>query len=672
MENIQLIKKLTNKLNEACNAYYNLSKPIMTDKQYDKLFDKLKQLEIENNYILSNSPTQRAGYEVKSKLEKFTHKTPLRSLDKTKDIKELKSFINNKISDSLAMLKKDGLTVELEYNNGKFISASTRGNGEIGENITHNAKTFKNIPLEIQPKSKIRLVGEAIILKNDFEEINSKLSDEEKYKTPRNLTSGSVRQLDSKICKERGIYFYAFGLLEIEDISIDTDFKPEQINLDFKTEQLDLLKLCGFEVVKYAYIDKNINEKELQEKINQLKEYADKNYFPIDGIVVQYNNLEYGESLGSTSHHPLHSLAFKFKDEAEETILKEIEWSIGRTGVITPVAIFNPVEIDGTEVTRASLHNLSIIEDLELGMGDNITVIKCNMIIPQIEENLTRSNNIIIPDKCPNCGCKTEIKQIKDSKVLICTNDACSAKTLKKFCHFVSRDAMNIEGLSEATLDKFIDLGYLNVFSDIYKLQEHKQEIVKLDGFGLKSYNNLIQAIEKSKEVELFSFIYSLGINQVGLSGAKLLAKKFDNDIVKLINLILTTNSFKTKLLQIEGFGDIIVNLICNYFSNKDNLVELRKLINIVKFKENKNTSDNTDKLKDKILVITGDLKFHTNRKEIQQKIENLGGKVASSVSNKTTFLINNDSKSNSSKNKTAKELGVKIITEEEFLDMIK
>ena len=486
---IQKIQELVKELNIHRHNYYNLNKPTITDSQYDDMFDKLSTLEKEYNYILSNSPTQTIGYEVISKLQKVEHSIPLLSLNKTKSIDELKKFIGK--NDSLLMLKADGLTVELIYENQKLIQASTRGNGHIGEEITFNVKVFKNIPLKINWHGKLKITGEAIIHKNDFEEINSKLSDDEKYATPRNLSSGSCRQLKSEICANRNVYFYAFALLES-----DIEFKT-------KSRQFQWLESNGFSIIPYSILTPNTMV--LDKSIEDMKLLAEERFISIDGMVISYNDIKYSESLGATNHHKLDGIAYKFVDLAETTQLTGIEWSVGRTGVITPVALFDTVLLDNTEVSRASLHNLSIIEELELGIGDSVSIIKANQIIPQIEENFTKSNNLKIPKVCPVCNGVAIIEQLNESKILKCTNPNCSAKLLKRFSHLVSRDALNIEGLSEQTLEKFINQGWLKTFDDIYSLEKYKSKIIKMDGFGSKSYTKLVNAIEKSRKVKFSS-----------------------------------------------------------------------------------------------------------------------------------------------------------------------
>jgi DNA ligase (NAD+) len=650
MSKIEKIQGLVYQLNTYRNEYYNLNKPSVSDTTYDKLCDELTNLENETGYILSNSPTQTVGYEVKGKLQKVEHPIPLKSLAKTKSVDELIKWTGNKII--LLMLKADGLTVELLYENGVLQQASTRGNSIIGEDILHNAKVFKNIPLTIPFKGLLRIAGEAIIHWDDFNTINSKLSDDDKYATPRNLAAGSVRQLDSKICSQREVNFYAFGILECsEELS------------DSKKEQFKWLVEQGFWSIYYVYGNPG-DDFELY--INRMKEVAEDKNIPIDGMVLTFDSVKYSKSLGETSHHPLHSIAWKAKDEAETTILRGIEWSVGRTGVITPVALFDTVLLDNTEVSRASLHNLSICEDLEIGFGDSISIIKANMIIPQVEENFTRSNNLIIPEVCPVCGGATIIDQDNESKFLYCTNEYCSAKIIKKFSHFVSRNAMNIDGLSDASLEKFIDAGFLNNFADIYKLSQYKSQIVSMDGFGLKSYNNLIKSIEKSKDVKLENFLYSLGIDQLGQGGSKRLVKHFNNNFSAII--CASVND----LMQVEDFGEVTANSVYSYFDNDNNqdlVDELQMYINIKEVAEKKDVGFKS--LDGLTFVVTGNVETFKNRKELEELITSLNGKLSGSVSSKTNYLINNDTTSTSGKNKKAKELNVPIISEQMFNEMI-
>ena len=652
MDKIQRIQELVKELNIHRHNYYNLNKPIISDSQYDNMIDELSALENECNYILSNSPTQTVGYEVISKLQKVEHSIPLLSLDKTKSIDELKKFIGK--NDSLLMLKADGLTVEIIYENGNLIQGSTRGNGHIGEEITFNVKVFKNIPLKINWQGRLKITGEAIIHKNDFEEINSKLSDDEKYATPRNLSAGSCRQLKSEICANRNVYFYAFALLES-----DIEFKT-------KSKQFQWLESHGFNVIPYSILTSNTMV--LDRSIEEMNLLAEERFIPIDGMVISYNDIKYSESLGTTNHHKLDGIAYKFLDLAETTQLTGIEWSVGRTGVITPVALFQTVILDNTEVSRASLHNLSIIEELELGINDNISIVKCNMIIPQIEENFTRSNNLEIPKVCPVCNGVAIIKQLNESKVLYCTNDNCSAKLLKRFSHFVSRDALNVDGLSEQTLEKFINQGWLKTFDDIYGLDKYKSQIVKMEGFGSRSYAKLISAIEKSKKVKLQNFIYALGIPNIGKGSSKIIAKYFKNDWFEFEEALI--NNFDFTVLT--DFGDITNQSLHKWYDDENEKKMWIGLINIMEFvKEETKVKSNLKSLEGLTFVVTGSVETFKNRKELEELITSLSGKLSSSVSKNTTYLLNNDTASNSSKNLKAKQLGVEIISESQFNEMI-
>jgi DNA ligase (NAD+) len=650
MDKIQTIQDLVSRLNVYRNHYYNHNKPLIPDATYDKLFDELSRLEQETGYVLSNSPTQTVGYEVKSKLQKVEHPIPLKSLAKTKSIDELKAWCGSQ--DILLMLKADGLTIELIYDGGRLIQASTRGNGEIGEDVTHNAKVFKNIPLTIPYTGFLRIAGEAIIHKNDFDTINSKLPDEEKYATSRNLAAGSVRQLDSKICSQREVYFYAFGILECDDKLTNS-----------KHEQFRWLVDQGFWTIYYMYGD-IINF--LESNINGMKKLADENFIPIDGMVFTFDSVSYSNSLGETSHHPLHSIAFKFEDEAETTTLKAIEWSVGRTGVITPVALFDTVILDNTEVSRASLHNLSICEELELGLGDSISIIKCNMIIPQVQENFTRSNNLTIPEICPVCGGTTIIDQDNESKFLYCTNENCSAKIIKKMAHFVSRNAMNIEGLSEATIEKFIDAGFLNTFTDIYKLSQYKKQIVLMDGFGLKSYNNLIASIEKSKEVKLENFLYALGIPNVGKNTSKIIAKTFKNDWFAFEEALVYGFNF-TRLTDI---GEIINDSIHSWYNNPNERIMWSGLISVLDFiKEEKNEVNSDSPLAGCKIYCTGTFASH-KKEELKAIVESFGAEFTSGYAKSLDYLVVGSVKGSSKEDKAKKD-GVKILTEDEFLEMV-
>lgn len=646
---ITYIQALVAQLNQYRHEYYNLNKPIVSDVVYDQKFDELQKLEKEAGFILSNSPTQTVGYEVMSKLQKVQHPITLKSLDKTKSIQESTKWIGNQ--ETLLMLKADGLTIELDYDNGKLIEASTRGNGEIGELVTHNAKVFKNIPLTIPFKGKLSIAGEAVIHKNDFNEINSKLSDEERYATPRNLVAGSVRQLDSKVCAERNVYFYVFNILSCS----------EQLS-NSKEENFGWLLTQGFTTVLNTKIGQS-DIGYLETEILRLQDLAEHFYIPIDGMVLTYDSVKYSNSLSETSHHPLHSLAYKFSDETEESVLRSIEWNTTRTGQVNPTAIFDTVLLDNTEVSRASLFNLTFIEDMQLNINSRIKVAKRNMIIPYIEENLDQDLGVLeFPKECPACGGKTEIRNTGTADFLFCTNGNCQAKLLDKFVHFVKRDCMNIEGLSEATLEKLINLDFIRVFGDIYRLEQYKNQIIKLDGFGKKSYNNLITSIEKSKNVKLDNFITALGIEGVGVSTGKLIAKKFKT----IYNFI---NARNAELLNIEGIGNITAESILQYrMAYLDIILDLIKYMNFIQ--EEKQQAGYTS-LEGKTFVVTGDVQTFKNRNELGDLIVSLGGKLSGSVSKNTNHLINNDVTSTSGKNQKAKQLGVPIISETDFNRMI-
>ena len=645
---IEKIKCLVDKLNKARKAYYQQSYEIMSDFEYDKLYDELEALEKETGIILSNSPTQEVGYIVLSELKKVKHDKKMLSLDKTKEISKIQEFLNTK--DGLLSFKMDGLTIVLTYNDGSLISAVTRGNGEIGEDITHNCKVFKNIPLKIPFKDELIIRGEALISFKDFENINENLDITEKYKNPRNLCSGTVRQLNNEIAKDRNVSFLAFSLVNCN----------KQFNL--KSEQLKFLNSLGFETVEFTLVNSDNVEKTILDFEHKVKT----NKFATDGLVITFDNISYSNSLGETSKFPKDSIAFKWADDLATTTLLEVEWNTSRTGLINPVAIFEPVELEGTTVNRASLHNISIIKNLKLGIGDTIKVYKANMIIPQVAENETNSDNLEIPSKCNACGGKAETIQIRDGLALKCTNPNCIAKIINGIVHYVSRDAMNIIDFSKATIEKFIDNGFITNYTDIYDLQKYKEKIVEMQGFGEKSYNNIINAIENSKNTTLYNFIYALGIEHIGLSNAKLLCKNFNYNFDNIKNATFE------QIVAIDGFGEIMANSLIDYFANIDNINLINKVFPLLKLNDNIiNENIENNNINNKTFVITGDLQTFKNRKELQQKIEDLGGKVTSSVSSKTDFLINNDKNSTSSKNKKAKELNIPIISEQDFLNLI-
>lgn len=637
-------------LNQASKAYYQDATEIMSNFEYDKLYDELLALEKELDMTLATSPTVNVGYEVLSELPKERHEKPMLSLDKTKEISRLKEFLGNQAA--FLSWKLDGLTIVLTYKNGELQKAVTRGNGEIGEVITNNARTFRNLPLRIAYKGELILRGEAIISYSDFQKINDEIEDiEAKYKNPRNLCSGSVRQLNNEVTAKRNVKFFAFSLVKAEGV----DFNNSRIN------QLEWLKAQGFEIVEgYKVTDETI-----EERVSYFSKKITENDFPSDGLVLVYDDIAYGQSLGTTSKFPRDSFAFKWADEIRETELLEIEWSASRTGLLNPVAIFKPVELEGTTVSRASVHNISIMEELALGIGDKIEVYKANMIIPQIASNLTRSGVKDIPTECPVCHGKTEIRQISDTKALYCTNEDCGAKHLKSFSLFVSRDALNVEGLSEATLEKFIAKGFIGSYSDIFHLDRFAEEIQSMEGFGEKSYINLQKSIQKARTTTLPKLIYGLGIAGIGLANAKVICKEFQYDIERMMHLA------EEDLNTIAGIGPVLAKAYVDYFAKEKNVQELKNLLGelVIPVEEVNSEAQIFENMN---FVITGSVEHFTNRNEVKSVIESKGGKVTGSVTSKTNYLINNDVNSTSSKNKKAKELGIPIITETEFLEMLK
>lgn len=647
MDKSERIKDLVELLNKANKAYYQEANEIMTNFEYDKLYDELVDLEKETGMVLSNSPTVNVGYQVVSQLPKEQHNSPMLSLDKTKEVGALADFAGDR--KCLLSWKMDGLTVVLTYENGELVKAVTRGNGLVGEVITNNAKTFKNIPISIPYKGRLTLRGEAIIKYSDFEQINREIEDaDSKYKNPRNLCSGSVRQLNSQVTAERNVNFVAFALINADDVDFDNSIE----------QQYKWMESQGFQVVEYRVVTRNSMEDAVKYFAGKIQTYD----YPSDGLVLMFDDIEYGLSLGTTAKFPRNGIAFKWEDEQAETTLKYIEWSPSRTGLINPVAVFEPVELEGTTVSRASVHNISIMEELELGSGDRIKVYKANMIIPQISENLTKSGIDDLPKECPVCGHATEVRAENGIKTLYCPNSQCPAKHVKLFTLFVSRNGMNIDGLSEETLEKFIDAGYIKEFADIFHLDRYYEEIVATPGFGQKSYDNLMDSVEKARTVELSALIYSLGIPNIGSANAKLICKAFNNNIEKI------RNASVEELIEIDGIGEIMAEKFCQYFADEDNIKKLDNLlkeVNIAEPEEN-TTPQNMDGL---TFVITGSVEHFANRNELKSYIEKHGGKVTGSVSAKTNYLINNDAMSASSKNKKAKQLGVEIVTEEVFLE---
>lgn len=645
---LKRIRELTMQLNAYRDSYYNKSESIISDYEYDNLFDELARLEKESDFYFSNSPTKNVGYEVKSKLEKVKHNHPMLSLDKTKSVSDLIKFKNNK--PCVLMLKMDGLTISLRYLDGELISAESRGNGDIGEDVLHTVKTFSNVPLSIDYKDELIVDGEAIIDYDTFDEINRTLPEENKYKNPRNLSSGSVRQLDSKVAASRNIKFIAWKCVKG---FYGNDF----------ADKLICLQDIGFDVVPFEEIGSYYDMDEIEHKISSLKEDAEALKYPIDGMVLGYSDIEYGESLGMTGHHLRSQIAYKFYDEEVETELLSIDWTIGKTGILTPTAVFSPVEIDGTTVERASLHNISICRQLQLGIGDMVTVKKCNMIIPQVADNLTRRNTFQIPHKCPICGESTNVVKDNDTEVLVCTNDNCKGKLLGKLTHAVSRNALNIDGLSEATIEKFISLGWISSIKDIYHLSDYADKMKTLEGFGKKSADKLLKSIEDSRKTTLGRFIYALSIPLCGKTASKEISKYYKGDFTRFIE---DTESIDWTKLDV--FGDSINYELNHYFLNNKN--EVRKLAEEFVFENNQNINSSSS-LSGKTFVITGLLHHFTNRDEAKERIETMGGKVSGSVSANTFALVNNDISSTSSKNKRAKELGIKIITEEQLLEML-
>ena len=642
------IKELVEILNKAAKSYYVDAVEIMPNIEYDKLYDELVKLEKETNVVLSNSPTQNVGYETASELPKKAHESPMLSLDKTKSVTELEDWLGD--NEALLSWKMDGLTIVLTYRGGELVEAVTRGNGIIGEVITNNAKNFQNVPLKIEYEGELILRGEAVIKYSDFKRINESISDADaKYKNPRNLCSGSVRQLNPAVTRERKVYFNVFNVVKADDIDFENS----------KAKQFEWAKNEGFDVVEYKFT----NRESLANDIADFESRIADNDIPSDGLVLLLDDIALGERLGSTAKFPRNAMAFKWSDERQTTKLKYIEWSPSRTGLINPVAVFEPVELEGTTVSRASLHNVSIFEELMLGVGDEISVYKANMIIPQVYENLTKSNTEKVPKICPACGKDTTIKKDNESKVLLCTNPDCQVKHIKQYALMASRDALNIDGLSESTLEKFLSKGFIKSDSDLFHLDKFKDEIINMDGFGKRSYEKLISALDEAKNTTVSRFLYSLGIAGIGSANAKMIAKYFDNDIDRIIS------ASKDDLLEIEGIGEVLANSIADFFRSERNIENVESLRKILKFE--KEESGGGDKLSGKVCVITGSLQHFSNRNELKELIEKNGGKVSGSVSSKTNYLINNDTASNSSKNKKAKELGVEIISEEDFLKLL-
>ncbi len=644
---LQQMKELVKILNKAAKAYYQEDREIMDNREYDSLYDQLEKLEKETGITLADSPTVNVGYEAVDFLPKETHESPMLSLDKTKDRETLREFIGN--HKTLLSWKMDGLTIVLTYENGELQKAVTRGNGTVGEVITNNARVFRNIPLKISYQGRLILRGEAVITYPDFERINSSIEDADaRYKNPRNLCSGSVRQLNNQITAERNVRFYAFSLVSASNVDMHNS----------REYQMEWLKDQGFEVVEYRIVTADT----LDEAMDYFADAVEKNIFPSDGLVALYDDIAYGESLGSTTKFPRNAFAFKWADEIRETTLRSIEWSPSRTGLINPIAVFDPVELEGTTVSRASVHNVSILKELELGIGDTLQVYKANMIIPQIAENLTRSRNLQIPDTCPACGSEAKIIKENEVEALYCTNPDCAAKKIKAFTLFVSRDAMNIDGLSEATLEKFIARGFIHTFGDIFEISRYKDEIMEMEGFGQKSFDNLMESLENARKTTLAKVIYSLGIANIGLANAKVICRHFNNSLDAIRKADLEEVS------AIDGIGPVIARNLVNYFHKEENNQKLDYLMQHLHIQQEEIKSQQI--FAGMNFVITGSLNHFSNRNEAKNLIESLGGKVTGSVTGKTTYLINNDTASNSSKNKKARELGIPILSEEEFLKL--
>lgn len=642
------MRELIKVLNEAARAYYTEDTEVMSNAEYDRLSDELAKLEEETGILLTGSLTNKVGYEVLTSLPKEAHTEPRLSLDKTKEVATLQDFLGEK--EGILMWKLDGLTIVLTYEGGRLVKALTRGNGEIGEVVTKNVEVFENVPLHIPYKEKISIRGEAIIKYSDFQEMNLSLSEEEKYKNPRNLCSGSVRQLNTEITAKRRVQYIAYELLEG-----DFQFLERKAALEFLREQ-------GFEIVEYHLV----NAASVETEVANYSEKVKTSDYPSDGLVLQFDNIPYGKSLGRTAKFPRHSIAFKWKDEVAETVLREIEWSASRTGLINPVAIFDPVELEGTTVSRASLHNISIMRGLKLGLLDRIQVYKANMIIPQVLANLTNSDSIEVIKTCPVCEGETELRDEAGVQTLFCTNPDCMAKKIKLLAHFVSRDAMNISGLSEMTLEKFVAEGMIHELADVFRLKQYREKITKMEGFGEKSYQNLVTAIEKARESTVVRLLYSLGIPNIGLAGAKLICKHFENQIERIIE------AKEEELMRIDGIGEIMAKVFVDFFQNEKNRNTLSLLLKELRLpKEEDKKEEGSKPLLNLTFVVTGEVHEFKNRKELSELIEEKGGKVTGSVTGKTNFLINNDITSSSGKNKKAKELGVKIISEKEFIDML-
>ena len=648
-DKIERMRELIHTLDQAGRAYYQESREIMSNFEYDALYDELSALEKETGTVLAGSPTQKAGYEVLSELPKEEHQSPMLSLDKTKDVQRLAEFLGQQ--KGVLSWKLDGLTIVLTYEKGNLVKAVTRGNGEVGEVVTPNARTFKNLPLKIPFQGNLVVRGEAVIRYSDFEKMNEEIEDvDARYKNPRNLCAGSVRQLNSEITASRHVNLMVFALILAQKDGNALEFDNSRMR------QFAWLKEQGFDVVEHFLVDAG----NVAERVKWFSEAISKNDNPSDGLVLLLEDIAYGESLGRTAKFPRNAIAFKWKDETAQTTLESIQWSPSRTGLINPVAVFDPVELEGTTVSRASVHNISIMESLELGIGDAITVYKANMIIPQIAENLTRSGNMSIPETCPVCGGKTQIRQTADVKSLYCTNPECQAKQIKAFDLFVSRNALNMDGLSEATMEKFIGRGFIREFADIFHLDNHREEIVEMEGFGEKSYENMMDSIEAARNTTLSRLLYGLGIPGIGTANAKVLSRAFQWDVNRIRSASLE------ELTEIDGIGPVLAQGIAEYFSNPQKAAMVDRLLKELTIQPEETAEEQT--LAGKTFVITGSVRHFANRNELKSFIEQRGGKVTGTVSSKTDYLINNDTASTSSKNRKARELGIPILSEEELL----
>ena len=656
-EKIKRIKELTDLLNLASRTYYQEGREIMPNIDYDRYYDELLELEKETGFRLSNSPSQNVGYEIISELPKERHESPMLSLDKTKSADELISWMNG--HKCVLSWKLDGITCVVTYEDGVLKKAVTRGNGEVGEVVTPNARYFENLPGQIPFKGKLVVRGEAVISYSDFERINEEVADTAaRYKNPRNLCSGSVRQLDPSVTAGRHVKLIVFTLVSVEG----TERAPEvpDLNNSFSAG-FDWLTAQGFEVVEHVFTDGDTIKEDIQSFKDRIPTYD----IPSDGLVLAFEDVAYGLSLGRTAKFPRNSIAFKWQDELAETTLRRIDWSGSRTGLINPVAVFDPVELEGTTVTRASVHNVSIVEELQLGIGDTINVYKSNMIIPQINDNLTRSGNVVIPDKCPVCGGPTEVRRDNTAALLYCINPDCPAKKIKSFALMVSRDALNVDGLSEMTLEKLIDNGFIHEYADIFKLERYRGEIAAMDGFGEKSAANLIASAQKASDTELYRFIYGLGIPGIGLAGAKAVCRAFGNDLERIMK------ADRDSLLEIRDIGPVLADNFISYFADDKNIRRALDLAEVLTFKKAEDEGDTEQIFEGMTFVITGDVRHFPNRKAVEAVIEKLGGKASGSVSSKTSYLINNDITSRSSKNVKAAELGIPVITEEDFITML-